>query len=114
VVAVFFPDLRSEVEVPTNGILSRVLHENPQLRLVAFAFDTGQQLTDHAASRPAVIQVIEGQFELTLGDETVTAGPRSWALLPAGLEHSVTALEPSVLLLTLLGGSSAPGPADDG
>ena len=112
--AVFFPDLKSEVQVPVDGILSRVLHQDQHVRVVAFAFDAGQQLTDHAASRPAVIEVIEGRFELTLGEKTVAAGPRSWALLPAGLQHSLTALEPSVLLLTLLGGPPAAGSGDDG
>jgi quercetin dioxygenase-like cupin family protein len=112
--AVFFPDLKSEVQVPADGILSRVLHQDQQLRVVAFAFDAGQQLTDHTASRPAVVEVIEGRFELTLGDETVAAGPRSWALLTAGLPHSLTALEPSILLLTLLGGPPTVGSGDDG
>jgi quercetin dioxygenase-like cupin family protein len=112
--AVFFPDLSSEVQVPADGILSRVLHQDRQLRVVAFAFDAGQQLTNHTASRPAVIEVIEGRFEITLGEETVISGPRSWALLPAGLQHSLTALEPSVLLLTLLGGQPGAGTGDDG
>ena len=103
--ATTFTDLAAEVEIPTDGTLSRVLYKDEAIRLVVFAFDTGQELTEHTASRPALIQVIRGRLHVTLGDENVDAAPGSWIRMPAQLPHSVRAIEPSIMLLTLLPGS---------
>jgi quercetin dioxygenase-like cupin family protein len=101
--ATIFPDLTAEVDIPTDGTLSRVLYKDGDLRLVLFGFDTDQELTEHTAARPAIVQVIRGRAEMTLGAAATTAGPGSWIHMPAHLSHSVRALEPTVLLLTLVG-----------
>ena len=93
--------LLDEVEIPENGTLSRVVFNADGLRVVLFAFDTGEQLTDHAATVPAVVQVIKGRLEMTLGDQTVEIDPGSWVHMDAHLVHALVALEPSVVILTL-------------
>ena len=93
--------LLDEVEIPENGTLSRVMFSGDGLRVVLFAFDEGQELTDHTASVPAVIEVVMGRFALTLGGDTVEFGVDSWVHMDAHLPHAVVALEPSVLILTL-------------
>lgn len=98
----FLPDVGAEVEVPSDGTLSRVLHRDDRLRLVAFAFDTGQELTEHTASVPAVVQVVSGRIEMTLAGDTVTMEPGAWLRMDAHLAHSLVALEPTVLILTML------------
>ena len=97
----FIGHLLDEVEIPENGTLSRVMFSGDGLRVVLFAFDVGQELTDHTASVPAVIQVIKGRLGLTLGDDTVEIVADSWVHMDADLTHAVVALEPSVLILTL-------------
>ncbi len=98
----YFEDLR-DVEIPVDGTLSQVIFKNERLRVVRFAFDKGQELTEHTASRPVVIEAISGEFDLTFGGSDVVIGPGSWTYLEANLPHSVKARQPSVLLLTLLG-----------
>lgn len=101
--ATVLADLAAELEVPANGTLSRVLHQDDQLRVVGFAFAEGEKLTEHASARPVVIQVVHGRLELGLADDqVVTATPATWVHLPAKLPHTVRALEPSVMLLTML------------
>lgn len=95
-------DLTAEAGIPGDGTLSRVLFQDDRLRLVLFAFDSGQELTEHTAALPAVAQVVSGCFRLTLGTEVVNVRPGAWVHMPAGLPHSVEALEPGHLLLTLL------------
>ena len=97
--------LLDEVEIPKNGTLSRVVFNADGLRVVLFAFDTGEQLTDHAATVPAVVQVIKGRLEMTLGDQTVEIDPGSWVHMDAHLVHALVALEPSVVILTLQRGT---------
>lgn len=97
----FIPDIATDVAIPRDGTLSRKLYSNG-LRLVLFAFDTGQQLTEHTTPHPAILQVHRGRLTLVAGDTTHDAGPGSWLLLAPSELHSVTALEPSIMLLTLL------------
>ncbi|MCP3939434.1 MAG: cupin [Actinomycetia bacterium] len=97
-----FRDLAAEVDIPQDGTLSRVLYKDDQIRLVAFGFDAGQELTDHTAAVAAIVEVVSGQLRVGLGDESVELAPGSWVHMPANLKHSVFAIEPSVMLLTLL------------
>lgn len=96
------PDLPGRAEIPERGTLSRVLHDDGCLRLVLFAFDAGQELTEHTASVPAVLQVVSGRFRVTAGGDTFPLGPEAWLLLDAHEPHSLVAEEPSRLLLTML------------
>jgi len=95
-------DLAAELPLPEDGTLSRVLYRDDRLRVVGFAFATGQELTEHTSALPVVIQVVQGHLELVLGDEKTEAQPGSWIHLPARLPHSVRATEPTIMLLTML------------
>ncbi len=100
----YLADLTAEIAIPADGILSRVLHRDDQVRVVGFGFDRGQELTEHTANRPAILQVVSGRLHVTVEDETHDMSPTSWLLIPADAPHSVTALEPTVMLLTLIAG----------
>ncbi len=95
------PNLLDEVEIPENGTLSRVAFDGDGFRVVLFAFDTGQELTDHAATVPAIVQVLKGRMSIALGDEAHEIGPGSWVHMEAHLTHALVALEPSIMILTL-------------
>jgi quercetin dioxygenase-like cupin family protein len=106
--ASIFPDLAGEVAIPVDGTLSRVVYRDDQIRVVVFAFDGGQELTDHTAAKPAIVQVVSGRIRLDLDGEPVELGPGSWVRMAANLTHAVLALEPTVMVLTLLGASTTP------
>lgn len=97
-----FTDLATEVEIPRDGTISRVLYRDDRLRVVVFGFDQGQELTEHTAASAAVIQVVTGRIRLTLGGDTVELGGAGWAHMTPGLPHSLVAIEPTVMLLTML------------
>lgn len=98
----YIPDLQQEAAVQPDGILSRVLHNEDGLRTVIFAFDAGQELTEHTASRPATIQILSGQGKIKLGKDELEARPGTWVYMPAGLVHAIRAESPLTMLLTLL------------
>ncbi|OFW66241.1 MAG: hypothetical protein A2Z12_05560 [Actinobacteria bacterium RBG_16_68_21] len=97
-----FTDLTNEMAIPTDGTLSRVLFRDERIRVVGFAFDVDQELTEHTAASAAVIQVVSGRLRLTLGGESIDLGPTGWVYMAPGLPHSVVAAEPTVMLLTML------------
>lgn len=89
--------------VPAESIVSRTIFRGDDLKATLFAFDAGQELTEHAALLPAVIQVLEGEVEFTLGGEKVKAGAGAWIFLEPSLPHSLTALTNMKMLLLILG-----------
>jgi quercetin dioxygenase-like cupin family protein len=97
-----FVDLAKEVEPPEDGILTRTLFNDDNVKVVIFGFGQGEELSEHTASMPAILHFIRGEATLTLGDETIEAQPGTWIHMPANLKHSVRAKTSVVMLLLLL------------
>jgi quercetin dioxygenase-like cupin family protein len=95
-------DLRAPVETPGDGIVSRAIYSDDDVRVVHFSFAAGQQLSDHTAAVPVILEVVEGKATITVGDEVIEGRAGTWMHLPASTPHSVVAGTPLVLLLTLL------------
>jgi quercetin dioxygenase-like cupin family protein len=94
-------DLIGEIAIPENATLSRVVFDNDELRVVVFALDAGQDRPTHAATAPAVVQVVKGRLTITLDGVEHEIDPGSWVHMEAHVTHAIVALEPSVMLLTL-------------
>lgn len=88
-----------------DATVTKTLYDAPAARLVLFAMDAGQQLTDHSAAKPALVQVLDGQVEFEVGGESHTLGPGGWVAMPPGELHAVRATQPTRFLLTLLKGA---------
>jgi len=95
-------DLANEVEPPADGILTRALFNNDDVKAVIFGFGQGEELSEHTASMPAILHFLQGEATLTLGEETVEAQPGTWIHMPPSLKHSVKTKSPVVMLLLLL------------
>jgi quercetin dioxygenase-like cupin family protein len=89
-------------DIPADGILSRTLYSDDHVKAVLFAFAAGQELSEHTASTPAILQVLKGEARLILGSDSVEAKAGTWVHMPAQLRHSVRAKTPLVMLLHLL------------
>ena len=89
-------------EIPADGILSRTVYADDHVKVVLFGFGAGQELSEHTASMPAILQIVRGEAELGLGNDTVAAHAGAWVHMPAQLRHSVRAKTPVVMLLVLL------------
>lgn len=89
-------------EIPTDSIISKTIHSDDTVKIVLFGFAAGQELSEHTASMPAILQILSGKASLTLGDDSIESQPGTWVYMPANLPHSVLAKEPVMMLLTLL------------
>lgn len=97
-------DLAGQVEPPEDGILSRTLYHDERIKAVIFGFGAGQELSEHTASMPAILQFLTGEASLILGDDALDARPGTFVHMPAGFRHAVRAEAPTVMLLLLLKG----------
>lgn len=97
----------SDLIAPTaDATVTKTLYDSPTARLVLFAMDAGQRLTDHSAAKPALVQVLDGGIEFEVAGHTHRLGPSGWVAMPAGEVHAVLATQPSRFLLTLLKGNA--------
>lgn len=95
-------DLAARVEVQPEATVSRVVLQGAGARVVLFAFDTGQELTEHTAAVPVLLQVLSGGLTVTADGRSVELRPGGLAHLAGRLPHSVVAHEPTLLQLTML------------
>lgn len=97
-------DLAREAQPPADGILSRTLFDDARVKVVLFGFGAGQELSEHTASKPAIVHFLQGEAVLTLGDDRIDAVAGTWAHMTAGLKHAIQARTPTLMLLLLLKG----------
>ena len=71
-------------------------------KVVAFEFEPGDELREHAARHPVLVQVLRGRVSFELPDRTVELVPGRVLHLTPMLRHAVTALEPTTLTVTML------------
>ncbi len=95
-------DVASAVALQPGAVVSKVVHRDEDLDVTVFAFDVGEGLTEHRASRAAIVQVLTGRMRFTADGEAFDAGPGFWLHMSAGTPHALEAIEPCVMLLTLL------------
>jgi quercetin dioxygenase-like cupin family protein len=98
----YLRDLRAEVTIPSDGILSRTVHSDERVTLTVFGFDAGQELTEHTSARAAIVEVLDGEAEIVLDGEVQQAGPGTWIAMPPGMRHAIRATTPLRMSLVLL------------
>jgi quercetin dioxygenase-like cupin family protein len=98
----FVADLCREIgDIPKDGILSRTIYSDNQIKAVLFGFDQGQELSEHRASTPAIIHIIKGEAKINLGKDTMEIRAGSWIHMDAKLSHSIFAKTALVMLLLI-------------
>lgn len=99
----YFPNLSETISsIPQESIVSRTIYRDNGLKAIVFAFAPGQELSEHTASVPAIIQIIEGDCELTVGESRYEATAGAWVQMPAKMAHSLYAKTPVKMLLLML------------
>lgn len=99
----YFSSLAEQLpEIPSDSIISRTFYNDDHLKAILFGFAPGQELSEHTASMPAMIQIISGECQLTLGEDSFAGAAGTWVHMPANLPHSLKAETKVVMLLLLL------------
>jgi quercetin dioxygenase-like cupin family protein len=94
--------LSSLVAPIEGGIASRVLARTDGGNVTLFALDRAQGLEEHTSPFDALVMVLSGVLELTVGGTKLRATPGTVVRMPGGIPHALESLEPTRMLLIML------------
>lgn len=94
--------LDSLVTPTAHGIASRVLARTGAGNITLFAFDAGEELSEHTAPFDALALTLSGALVLTIDGVDIRTTPQTIVLMPANVRHAVHATEASRMLLIML------------
>ena len=81
--------LAQETQFAPNGIVSRTVLRTPTARVVLFGFAEGQELTEHTSTQQALVQVLSGECEFSLGGKPQKLKAGDFLQMPPNLPHAV-------------------------
>jgi quercetin dioxygenase-like cupin family protein len=97
-------DLKTLVDYLPNGIGSRQIIRNKAGNCTLFAFDSGQALSRHVSDFDALVQVVEGEAVVIIGDEEILLVENEAAIMPANIPHELRADKRFKMILTIIKG----------
>ncbi len=95
-------NIASLVDYASDSIVSKTILDKPAGTITLFAFDKGQNLSEHTAPYDAVVQVLDGQAKLTIGGENAQVLTGEVIIMPANVPHAVFAESKFKMLLTMI------------
>lgn len=98
----FLENIEAEVPVPENGILSRTVFNDDAVKVVAFGFSAGQELSAHTAPMAAMLYFVRGEAELTLGTDKKNVRAGTLIHMMPETPHGILAKTPLVMVLFML------------
>jgi quercetin dioxygenase-like cupin family protein len=94
--------MMSLVDYEEGRVVSRILAQGKPLSLTLFAFDKGEEISSHASAGDAVVYIIDGETEITIGTEKFRLKTGETIVMPAGVQHALLAKERFKMLLTVV------------
>ncbi len=87
--------------IVAGATVSKPLVNTPIGKVIVFAMDAGQELSEHRAPFLATVQVVDGLLSLRVGAQEREMGPGDWLLLPPDAPHGLVSLKPTRFVLVL-------------
>ena len=85
-----------------GAIVSRTIIKRKHGSVTLFAFDEGQELSEHTAQFDALVQVVDGTAEVTVDGVPYRVPTGKAVLMPANIPHALSAITPFKMVLTMI------------
>lgn len=95
-------NLADLVTYQDGQVVSKTLVQNPNVSLTLFSFDKGEEISTHSSHGDAMVYVIDGIAEITIGDEKFSAVAGQTIVMPSEVPHAVYAPERMKFMLTVV------------
>ena len=90
------------VDYQKDAVVSRTILKRDAGSVTVFAFDRGQALSEHSVPYDALVLLVAGRGEITVGGTLHALGEGDTVLMPAGVPHAVRAVERFKMVLIML------------
>lgn len=97
-------NIETHVEYDTDSVVSKTLLKKSTGSITFFSFDKGQGLSEHTAPFDAVVQVLDGEAEITIDGVKEIVGKGEMIVMPADIPHALYAEKRFKMLLTMIKG----------
>jgi len=94
--------LTSLVAYQDGAIVSREIVSQPTGTVTAFAFDKGEQLSEHTAPFDALVIDLDGETDIAIGGKSNRIRPGEMIIMPAGVPHALKAVTRFKMLLVMI------------
>jgi quercetin dioxygenase-like cupin family protein len=95
-------DLKELVSYQEGSVVSRQITKADAGNVTLFAFDAGQELSEHAAPFDALLHVLEGTADIRISGRPYALSAGQAIVMPAGEPHAVKASGRFKMLLTMV------------
>ena len=95
-------DLAGLVNYQDGAIVSREVVSQPTGTVTAFAFDQGEQLSEHTAPFDAMAIDLDGEADISIGGKVNRVKPGEMIIMPAAVPHALRAVTRFKMLLVMI------------
>ena len=95
-------DLQELAQYQSGAVVSRTVVDKPTGTVTVFAFDEGQGLSEHTAPFDAMVQLLDGEAEVTIQGKPFRLSEGDVLIMPANKPHALTATKRFKMLLTMI------------
>jgi quercetin dioxygenase-like cupin family protein len=85
-----------------GSVVSRQITKAEAGNVTLFAFDAGQELSEHAAPFDALVHILDGEAEVRLAGVPYALGSGDAIVMPADVPHALKATQKFKMLLTMI------------
>ncbi|WP_053956059.1 cupin domain-containing protein [Inediibacterium massiliense] len=86
-------EMESLVEYQEGRVVSRTLAQGKPLSVTLFAFDQGEEISSHSAGGDALVYILDGEAQITIGEEIFTVKKGETIVMPANIPHALLATQ---------------------
>ena len=90
------------VDYQSDAIVSREVLKKKTGSVTLFAFDAGQGLSEHTTPFDALVQVLDGEAEITIGGKRHRVSAGELILMPANQPHALKAVQRFKMMLIMI------------
>jgi len=94
--------VRDLVSYQEGAIVSRMILKRETGNVTLFAFDAGQELSQHTAPYDALAHVVDGEAAITVAGQPYRLHAGDMIIMPAHRPHAVKAVSQFKMLLTMI------------
>lgn len=95
-------ELAKLVEYQEGKVVSVTFSQNDAISITLFAFAKGEGISTHAASGDAMVYILDGVAEITIGEEKINAEQGQLVVMPANIPHGLDAIDNFKMLLIVV------------